>query len=454
MLEFIEGFGPWAPLIVFFAAYSETAAFLGFIVPGETLMIAGGAAAAIGGAPIALVMGAAILGAILGDATGYVIGRKYGTSLLEHRLLTRFQAPVDRAGEFLERHGWWALILARFLSMLRAVVPFAAGAAKMPYGRFAVGNIAGSVLYGGAISGFGYWAGSRWETIEGVVRRGGLTLGLLALIIGSIIIGTRWVTKHRVRVERALARWGRLPLVGRILRAGVTPSGRVRPFVSLAPQLALGLAALAAFTLAGIIDWSFAEAAVVRRIQGVDPAVFDAASAVSSLVTQPVVIGSLAVLVVMITAMLGWRAGTLIFVSSGATLAIAYVLSSQIDRPFGPVDLELALPPNFPDAMIAVATAIVLSIAWPWRARWTRGTVRIGAAAVVVTLLATARAVRVAAYPVDIIAGIALGASMVVVVGFMLDDRLRQRLSTVPDPRGIGTVAPPATVPAHERPPV
>ena len=454
MLEFIEGFGPWAPLIVFFAAYSETAAFLGFIVPGETLMIAGGAAAAIGGAPIAVVMGAAIVGAILGDATGYLIGRKYGTSLLEHRLLQRFQDPVDRAGEFLERNGWWALILARFLSMLRAVVPFAAGAAQMPYGRFAIGNIAGSILYGGAISGFGYWAGSRWETIEGVVRRGGLTLGLLALVIGSIILGTRWITKHRVRVERALARWGRLPLVGKVLRAGVTPSGRVRPFLSLAPQLGLGLAALAAFTLAGIIDWSFAEAAVVRRIQGVDPAVFDVATNLSSLMKSPLVGGTLVALVLLLTATLGWRAGALVLASSGAAAAISYVLNIQIDRPFGPVDLELALPPNFPDAVIAVGTAIALSLAWPWKAKWTRGVIRLGAAAIVVTLLATARAVRVAAYPVDIIAGVALGATMVVVAGVMLDDRLKQRLSTVPDPRGIGIVAPPETVPAHERPPV
>lgn len=454
MLQFIESFGPWAPIIIFFAAYSETAAFLGFIVPGETLMIAGGAAAAIGGAPLTVVMGAAILGAILGDATGYVVGRKYGTTLLEHRLLTRFQAPVEKAGEFLERNGWWALILARFLSMLRAVVPFAAGAAKMPYGRFAVGNIAGSILYGGAISGFGYWAGSRWEAIEGVVRRGGLTLGLLAVIVGGIIFATRWTIKHRLRVEAALARWSRLPLIGRLLRAGVTRSGRLRPYVSLAPQIALALAAIAAFAFAGIIDWSFAEASVVRRIQGVDPSVFEIGDTVSRLVGDPLVIGTVVGLVLVAALTTGWRAAALVVGSGISTFAVAYLLNTQIDRPFGPVSIELALPPNFPDAAVAVATAVIFSVSWPWKARWTRGVTRLGVAAIVVTLLATARAVSVAAYPVDIVAGVALGAAVVLVAGVFLDERLRHKISAIPDPRGTGLEAPPITVPAHERPPV
>lgn len=74
MTELIETLGPWTPFIVFIAAYFETAAFLGIVVPGETIMLAGGAAAGASGTPIGVIIVAAVLGAALGDATGYLLG--------------------------------------------------------------------------------------------------------------------------------------------------------------------------------------------------------------------------------------------------------------------------------------------------------------------------------------------------------------------------------------------
>lgn len=452
MLEFVEGFGPWAPVIVFFAAYSETAAFLGLVVPGETLMIAGGAAAAIGGTPLWIVVTVAIIGAILGDATGYFVGRRYGTALLERDRLARFRQPVEKAGDFLERHGWWALILARFLSMFRAVVPFAAGAARMPYGQFAVGNVAGSTLYGGAIAGFGYWAGSRWEQIEGIVRTGGLTLGLFAAIIAAIVFGTRWIVRHRTRVERLLAAWRRLPLVGAVLGLGVTRTGRARPFLALVPPIGLGLALLTGFGTAGLVDWSFIEASVIRRIQGAEEVVVEIAAAIVEAAVHPLVLVALIVAAGTQAALIGWRPMALVGTSFMATLLLATAFNDQIDRPFGPVDLELALDPNFPDAVMTVGAASIVALAWPWRASWAAGAVRIGTAAVLVVTLATARAVTVSAYPVDIIAGMCLGVVVVIAAGLVVDPRLRNKLKTEPETRGIGAETPAVAAPAHERP--
>ena len=452
MLDLIRSVGPWAPFVILLAAYAETAAFLGLIVPGETVMIAGGAAAGIGGVPLALVMGCAMAGAALGDATGYYLGRRYGISLLERRRFQRFATPVEKAETFLERNGWWALILARFLSMFRAVVPFAAGAAQMPYGRFAVGNISGSILYGGAISGFGYWAGTRWERIEGIIRRGGLTLAVLAGIVAAIAFTTRWIVRHRSRVQRAFAAWREIPVVGAVLALGVTRSGRRRPFLVLLPPIGLGFALLSGFAAAGLIDWSAGEVSVIRRIQGVDSAIVSIATAVRDAETHPVVLGSIIVASVVSVVVVGWRQLALLGSSVLGTLLVSTALNGQVHRPFGPFDLELALKPNFPDATMAVAAAIAISLSWPWKANWATGAIRLGVAAGLVAALVTARAVTVSAYPVDILAGLCLGIAMPIAAGLALDPRLRKRMTTTPDSPRVDAQIPVPGVPTRERP--
>jgi hypothetical protein len=308
------------------------------------------------------------------------------------------------------------------------------------------------VIYGGAISGFGFWAGSRWERIEGIVRQGGLTLGLFVGIIGMIAFTTRWIVRHKARVERVLASWRQTPVLGALLGLGVTRSGRARPFISVLPPLGLAVVLLAGFAAAGLVDWSFFEASVIRRIQGADEAVVAVATAVGVAAIHPIVLVSLVVAVLAHATWSGWRPLALVAGSLGSTILLSLFLNGQIDRPFGPVDIELALAPNFPDAVMAAGAATIVSLAWPWKATWTRGTVRLGVAAVLVATFATARAVTVSAYPVDVIAGTCLGVAAVIATGIVLDRRLHRRLRTTPDPRGIGTDMPAAGVPAHERP--
>lgn len=452
MTELIETLGPWTPLIVFVAAYFETAAFLGVVVPGETMMIAGGAAAGATGTSIWVTIGAAILGAASGDATGYLLGRRYGAALLERKHFRRFAEPVERAGAFLERHGWWALILARFMSMFRAVVPFAAGAARMPYRRFAIGNVSGSILYGGTIAGFGYWAGTRWEQMQEIVTRGGIALGVVIATVLAIYFATRWIARNRVRVERRLAKWARVPWLGRVLRVAVTRTGRARPYLGVLPHLSLALAMITLFAITGLVDWSFAEAGLIKWIQTVDPAVVEVAAAVGNVHSSPWLFAIVAAAVLSLGPLVSWRALVLALAAPATTLALTTLLASQIDRPFGPVDLELALAPNFPDGATAIATATLVSLAWPWTGSWRSRVTRLGGAATTIAIYAMARALAVDSYPVDVIAGVALATAITVWIGMALDPRLSSKLRARPDPRGDRAQMPASAAPAPERP--
>lgn len=452
MTGLIETLGPWTPLIVFFAAYFETAAFLGIVVPGETMMLAGGAAAGVSGTPIGVIIGAAVVGAAMGDATGYFLGRRYGAALLQRRYFRRFSEPVDRAGAFLERHGWWALILARFMAMFRAVVPFAAGAAHMPYRRFAIGNISGSILYGGTITGFGYWAGTRWEQMQEIVNRGGIALGVVIATVLAIYFATRWIARNRARVERRLAAWARRPWIGRLLQIAVTRTGRARPYLGVLPHMGLGAAMVTIFAITGLVDWSFVEARLIEWIQTIDTAVVAIAAAVSEVHSSPWLLAVAAVVAVSLGPLVSWRAVTLAIAGPVTTLALTALFVSQIDRPFGPVDLELALPPNFPDGATAVAAAALMSLAWPWTGSWRSGVTRLGGAFTMIALFAMARAISVDSYPVDVLAGMSMGLAVTLWMGLALDKRLNSKLRTVPSPRDDRSQMPAPAAPAPERP--
>lgn len=452
MTEVIETLGPWTPLIVFVAAYFETAAFLGIVVPGETIMLAGGAAAGASGTSIGVIIIAAVVGAAMGDATGYFLGRRYGAALLERKYFQRFAEPVDRAGSFLERNGWWALILARFMAMFRAVVPFAAGAARMPYRRFAIGNVTGSILYGGTIAGFGYWAGTRWEQMREIVSRGGIALGVVIATVLAIYFTTRWMARNRVRVERRLAAWARLPWLGRLLRLAVTRAGRARPYLGVLPHLGLGAAMVTLFAITGLVDWSFVEARLIEWIQTVDPAFVAIAADVSEAHSSPWLLAILAAAALSFGPLVSWRAMALAVAAPATTLVLTELFVGQIDRPFGPVDLELALPPNFPDGATAMATATLIALAWPWTGSWRARVTRLGAAITMIAIFGMARTVAVASYPIDVLAGGSMALAITVWMGLAIDPRLSSKLRAIPNPRDDRAQMPAPAAPAPERP--
>ena len=152
---------------LFAIVFVETGLFFGFFLPGDTLLLTAGILAQRGHFDIEVLVPLLIIAAITGDATGYAIGRRAGPLLFvrDDALLFR-RRHLERAREFFDRHGGKAIVLARFVPIVRTFAPPAAGAAGMAYGRFTLWNVSGGVLWVGSMAGAGYVLGNTIPNLD------------------------------------------------------------------------------------------------------------------------------------------------------------------------------------------------------------------------------------------------------------------------------------------------
>lgn len=125
--------------------FVETGLFFGFFLPGDSLLVTAGIIAAAGVFDIRWLIVFAGIAAVLGDQTGYVIGRHAGQALV--RRYQRFRNHLERAHTFYEKYGSKTVVIARFVPIVRTFVPAVAGAARMNYRRFVSYNVAGGLLW-------------------------------------------------------------------------------------------------------------------------------------------------------------------------------------------------------------------------------------------------------------------------------------------------------------------
>lgn len=153
---------PWIVLIVCGIVFAETGLLVGFFLPGDSLLFTAGLLVATGALDVSLPLFALLifLAAFLGDQTGYLIGNKAGPAIFK-RPDSRFfkQGYVERAHAFFERFGGRAVVLARFVPIVRTFVPVIAGVAKMPYRTFIMFNLLGALLWGVGVTMLGFWLG-------------------------------------------------------------------------------------------------------------------------------------------------------------------------------------------------------------------------------------------------------------------------------------------------------
>ena len=139
-----------APLVCTIV-FIETGFFVGFFLPGDSLLITAGIFAAAGVIPLKWLLFPVMLCAIVGDQIGYWIGRTAGPALYKREDSFFFRrSHLQRAHQFYEKYGGRAVILARFVPIVRTFVPFVAGAAEMTYGSFTLYNVVGCVEIGRA----------------------------------------------------------------------------------------------------------------------------------------------------------------------------------------------------------------------------------------------------------------------------------------------------------------
>ncbi|HWG53745.1 MAG TPA: DedA family protein [Gemmatimonadaceae bacterium] len=164
---------------------------LGIPVPGETALISGAAYAASGHLRIGLVIAAAAAGAILGDNTGYWIGRKGGHALIRRygRLLHVNDDKMTKLHGYFDNHGAKTVFFGRFIALLRTWAAMFAGAGDMPYKRFTIYNALGGIVWAAGYGTLGYLFAKNLPHLEHILGR---ATWLLAVLVLLIVIGV-WV---------------------------------------------------------------------------------------------------------------------------------------------------------------------------------------------------------------------------------------------------------------------
>jgi membrane-associated protein len=163
----VKGLIEWGgTLLVCVIVFVETGFFVGFFLPGDSLLVTAGVFAASGQLHIAQLLLLVPLCAIVGDQIGYWIGRQAGHALYRREDSLIFKKRhLMRAREFYEKYGGKTVILARFIPIVRTFCPPVAGAAEMPYGRYVAYDIAGGILWGGGMVLGGYLLGRQVPNI-------------------------------------------------------------------------------------------------------------------------------------------------------------------------------------------------------------------------------------------------------------------------------------------------
>jgi membrane-associated protein len=158
--ELVQAYGPFVYLFLFIVVFCETGLVVTPFLPGDSLLFAGGTLAGVGMLSYPGICGVLLAAAILGDAVNFRIGRIVGPPIFQkdYRWLKRKHLLAAR--EFYERHGGKAIILARFIPIIRTFAPFVAGVAGMRQTRFTFFNVTGALLWVFSLVSAGYFLGS------------------------------------------------------------------------------------------------------------------------------------------------------------------------------------------------------------------------------------------------------------------------------------------------------
>jgi len=200
--DLVTTYGGWVYAMLFAIVFAGTGLVVAPILPGDSLLFAAGAIAATGALDIRIAGVLLLVAAIGGDAVNYAVGRAAGTRLTQLARTDprwrRWINPeyIDRAHTFFERYGGKAVVLGRFMPIVRTFVPFVAGAASMSYPAFAFYNVAGGVAWVAVCLGSGYLFGN-----VPVVKEN-FSLVALGIVVVSVLPMVIEYFRHRARRSR------------------------------------------------------------------------------------------------------------------------------------------------------------------------------------------------------------------------------------------------------------
>lgn len=176
-------------LLIGIIIFAESGMFVGFFLPGDTLLLSAGIFAAQGKISLISVIAVVVVAAIAGDNVGYHIGKKYGRRLFSKPDGVIFrQEYVEQAEKFYERWGSKTMLIAHFVPIVRTFAPPVAGVAKMDYKQFVIYDAIGILAWGVGITLVGYWFGSKIPNIDQYIM----------LVLGLVILATVGPTVYHV----------------------------------------------------------------------------------------------------------------------------------------------------------------------------------------------------------------------------------------------------------------
>jgi membrane protein DedA with SNARE-associated domain len=428
--EISNTLGAWTYLLVAVFAFAETGAFVGLVVPGETVMLLGGAVAGQGAIDVYLLIAIAWFSAWLGDTFSFLLGRRLGREfVMKHG--PRFGISHERfekVEDYFGRHGGKTIFIGRWISLVRAFAPFIAGSSGMHYRGFVPYSILGTGLWASLHILIGYFFSRSIETAGHYAARGAFLLAMLiALVAGAVFV----VRRLRVQENReAVVRWlegrratswavdlARRPQF-RFLWDRVTPGGTFGlEFTSLMAALAVSLFVLIAYTV------------VIGRDPGPTPGDETAIevvehlhagflTSVAKVITWFGAGGFTWALALVCAALLAWRRRWVEFWVLLAGMTITQVgvveLKDAVDRPRPPDPLASSSGPSFPSGHAAhsviylwLAVTVVLRL----RPGMARATAVVVTGVVLTALVGLSRVYLNVHYLSDVSGGWALGAA-------------------------------------------
>jgi membrane protein DedA with SNARE-associated domain/membrane-associated phospholipid phosphatase len=422
--------GAWTYLLVAVFAFAETGAFVGLVVPGETVMLLGGAVAGQGAIDIYVLIAIAWFSAWLGDTTSFFLGRRLGREfVMKHG--PRFGISYERfekVEDYFGRHGGKTIFIGRWISLVRAFAPFIAGSSGMGYRAFVPYSILGTGLWASLHILVGYFFSRSIETAGHYAARGAFLLATLIVIVGGTVFivrrlreeenreaAVRWMERHRATAW--IVDLARRPQF-RFLWDRVTPGGTFGlEFTSLMATLAVALFVLVAYAviIGGDPGPTPGDETAIELVGHIQTGALTSVAKVVSWLGSALAVGLAAAIC---AALLAWRRRWVEFWVLVGGMAITQtgigVLESAVDRPRPPDPLVSGAGSSFPSSHAAhsvfylwLAITIILRL----RPGMARATAVVVAGFVLTALIGLSRVYLEVHYLSDVSAGWALGAA-------------------------------------------
>jgi membrane protein DedA with SNARE-associated domain/membrane-associated phospholipid phosphatase len=443
--------GKWTYLLVGALAFFETGAFVGLIAPGETALLLGGLVAGQGKIDVLTLIAIVWAAAVAGDLTSFYLGRRLGRGfMVKHGARVKItEERLHQVEGFFDRHGGKAILIGRFVGLVRAIAPFLAGSSGMPLRRFVPYDVVGAGLWGSSLILLGYIFWQSFSRLVDYAKKGALALGAVIVLVVAIVWLVRWVREEDNRrrvgvwIDRQAQRPALRPLVALLGPLVRTTRGPARFVWDRVTPGDLGLEFTTLVAVAGVGAFVFVWDLVGVEQRGLlagdgmslrlaDRLHADAAVSVAKVVTA---LGSLPVVIALVAlagVTLVWqhkiREPVALVVGLALTYAAVHITKDAVDRarPARPlIEVDGASYPSGHAAYAVtwVAVAVALSRALPTIAsRFAFVTVAI----VIAIVVGLSRIYLRVHYLSDVVGGWGLGAAIfglcglaVLVIGYV-----------------------------------